>query len=58
VVTDDPPDPGCPPGFAIQRKNLAEGSSRGLTGFSAAIFACEILGFFDGLRRTGRRSAR
>ncbi len=58
VVTDEAADPGCPPGFAIRRKNLAEGSSRGLTGFSAAIFACEILGFFDGLRRPGRRSAR
>jgi len=58
VVTDEPPDPGCPPGYAIRRKNLAEGSSRGFLGFSAAIFACEILGFFDGLRRTGHRSAR
>lgn len=58
VVTDEAPDPGCPPGYAIRRKNLALGSSRGLTGFSTAIFACEVLGLFDGLRRRNRRSSR
>ncbi len=54
VIAEEPPPAGCPPRFALQRKNLAEGSSRGLRGFSTSIFACEVLGFFDVLRR-GRR---
>jgi hypothetical protein len=58
VVTDEAPDPGCPPDYAIRRKNLALGSSHGLTVFSAAIFACEVLGLFEGLRRRSRRSPR
>jgi peptidoglycan/xylan/chitin deacetylase (PgdA/CDA1 family) len=57
VVTEDQPPPGCPQGFALRRKNLAEGSSRGVRGFSAAIFACEVLGLFDALRATGMRRA-
>jgi peptidoglycan/xylan/chitin deacetylase (PgdA/CDA1 family) len=55
VVTDVEPLPGCPARFALQRKNLAEGSSRGVAGFSAAVFACEILGWFDAIRALGRR---
>ena len=39
------------PVFAIPRKNLCEGSSNGLFGFSASIFACEAVGFFDWCRR-------
>ncbi len=54
VVTDEAPDPGCLQDFAIRRKNISEGSSRGLFGFSTSIFACEVLGFFDELRRTRR----
>lgn len=50
VVTDRDPGPDCLPRYAIKRKNLAEGSSQGLLGFSAAFFACEVLGFFDRLR--------
>jgi peptidoglycan/xylan/chitin deacetylase (PgdA/CDA1 family) len=55
VITDGEPIPGCPPQFALRRKNLAEGSSRGASGFSAAVFACEVLGFFDALRALGPR---
>ena len=55
VITDGAPIPGCPPQFALPRKNLAEGSSRGAAGFSAAVFACEVLGFFDVLRALGPR---
>ncbi len=55
VVTDAAPDPGCPRLFAIRRKNLAEGSSRGVSGFSGAVFACEVLGFFDMIRQRSRR---
>jgi peptidoglycan/xylan/chitin deacetylase (PgdA/CDA1 family) len=51
LVTESDPLPGCPIGYAIRRKNLAEGSSRGALGFSAAVFACEVLGLFDWLRR-------
>jgi peptidoglycan/xylan/chitin deacetylase (PgdA/CDA1 family) len=58
VVTDAEPLAGCPPKFTLQRKNLAEGSSRGVAGFSASIFACEVLGFFDAIRAFGRRRRR
>ncbi len=55
VITEGPPIPGCPATLALRRKNLAEGSSRGSAGFSAAVFACEVLGFFDALRALGPR---
>ena len=58
VVTDSAPIAGCPAKFALQRKNLAEGSSRGIAGFSASIFACEVLGLFDAIRSIGRRRRR
>lgn len=58
VVTEDPPPPGCPETLALRRKNLAEGSSRGIAGFSAAVFACEVLGLFDTIRAMGRRRRR
>jgi len=51
VVADSPPPPGCPPAYGLRRKNLAEGTSRGIGGFSASVFACEVLGFFDAFRR-------
>jgi hypothetical protein len=41
--------------FAVPRKNLAEGSSRGARGFSESVFACEVLGVFDALRALGGR---
>ena len=50
VITDGEPIPGCPQ-FALRRKNLAEGSSRGASGFSSAVFACEVLGLLDALPR-------
>ena len=40
------------PMFAVPRKNLCESSSKGLFGFSASIFACEAVGFFDWCRRS------
>jgi peptidoglycan/xylan/chitin deacetylase (PgdA/CDA1 family) len=58
VVTDAEPLAGCPAKFALQRKNLAEGSSQGIVGFSASIFACEVLGLFDAIRSVGRRRRR
>jgi peptidoglycan/xylan/chitin deacetylase (PgdA/CDA1 family) len=58
VVTESDPLPGCPPKFALRRKNLAEGSSRGIAGFAASVFACEVLGLFDAIRALGRRGRR
>jgi len=54
VVTEEPSPPGCPAILALRRKNLSEGSSRGIAGFSAAVFACEVLGLFDLVRDLGR----
>jgi peptidoglycan/xylan/chitin deacetylase (PgdA/CDA1 family) len=56
VVADRAPPPGCLPGYGLRRKNLAEGTSRGIRGFSTSVFACEMLGLFDALRR-GRAPA-
>lgn len=58
LVADEPAPAGCPRGFALKRKNLAEGSSRGVRGFSGSIFACEVLGFFDALRGRDRGELR
>ncbi|MGD8397048.1 MAG: polysaccharide deacetylase family protein [Candidatus Eiseniibacteriota bacterium] len=65
AVAAEPPRDGTWPGlagtvtqtsqFAAIRKNLSEGSSRGVRGFSTSVLACEVMGFFDALRRRGGR---
>lgn len=59
VTTDSPFRPrrqaaGDLEAFRLPRKNLSEGNSRGLFGFSESVFACNALGFFDWLAERGR----
>jgi len=44
--------------FALPRKNLCEGSSKGLFGFSSSVFACEAVGFFDWCRLSWKKQQR